>query len=129
MISVFTFSVVNYLTSKISGKNSIICRKKMDEHFYKRPNRFECLESMRVRGDLCDVTIQVHFNVFFCNFSLRKFNEKYFYGLYFVQVHGKMFVAHKIILAATIPYFQKMFTNDFLEKNQKVVSISSITPE
>ena len=31
----------------------------MQELVYKRPNHFESLDSMRVSGELCDVTIQV----------------------------------------------------------------------
>ena len=32
----------------------------MEKLTYQRPNHFEPLDSMRTRGDLCDVTIQVN---------------------------------------------------------------------
>ena len=43
-----------------------------------------------------------------------------------MQVEDETYPVHKVILAASIPYFQKMFMNDFMEKNQKIVKISDI---
>ena len=48
--------------------------------------------------------------------------------MYFMQVEDKTYPAHKVILAANVPYFLNMFSNDFLEKNKTVIPISDVYP-
>ncbi|KAK3577962.1 hypothetical protein CHS0354_020801 [Potamilus streckersoni] len=62
---------------------------------------FPVFEDIRRQGKLCDVTLKV---------GDRKFR------------------AHRIILAATIPYFQAMFTHDMVESKQDEISMQGIDP-
>ncbi|XP_063222468.1 kelch-like protein 18 [Bacillus rossius redtenbacheri] len=62
---------------------------------------FPIVEEIRRQGKLCDVTL---------------------------KVDDESFSAHRIILAATIPYFHAMFTNDMLESKQKDIVIRGIDP-
>lgn len=60
---------------------------------------FPVMEEIRRQGKLCDVT---------------------------VRVDEASFSAHRIVLCATIPYFQAMFTSDMLESRQREVTIKGI---
>ena len=42
------------------------------------------------------------------------------------QVENETFSAHRIVLAATIPYFDLMFSHDMLEARQKEIIIQGI---
>lgn len=42
-----------------------------------------------------------------------------------IKVGDKEFPAHRIILCATIPYFNAMFTNDLAERNQSFIELKS----
>ena len=64
-------------------------------------NAFPVMEDVRRAGKLCDVTIRVGENVFH---------------------------AHRIVLAATIPYFHAMFTHDMAEAKQREISILGVEP-
>ena len=60
------------------------------------------LDSMRDSGTLCDVTL---------------------------LVDGAEFPAHKVVLAASSPYFQAMFTSSFKEKDESRQEIHGIDHE
>lgn len=62
---------------------------------------FPVMEDIRKLGKLCDITI---------------------------KVEDSCFSAHRIVLCATIPYFQAMFTSDMLESKQKEVEVRGIDP-
>lgn len=64
-------------------------------------NAFPVMEDIRKQGKLCDVTI---------------------------KVDNSHFSAHRIVLCATIPYFNAMFTNDMLESRQREVEVRGIDP-
>ncbi|XP_067928140.1 kelch-like protein 18 isoform X1 [Watersipora subatra] len=57
------------------------------------------MEQIRRHGKLCDVTL---------------------------KVGDSKFSAHKVVLAATIPYFQAMFTHDMIESKQDEITMSGI---
>ena len=42
------------------------------------------------------------------------------------QIGEQKFTAHRIVLAATIPYFQAMFTHDMVESTQDEISMKGI---
>ena len=63
-------------------------------------NAFPLMEEIRKQGKLCDVTI---------------------------KVDDQSFSAHRIVLCATIPYFNAMFTHDMLESRQKEVMFKLLT--
>lgn len=46
-----------------------------------------------------------------------------------MQVGYTAYSAHKVILAANVPYFQNMFNNNFPEKNQEILPICEVNPE
>ena len=72
--------------------------------FYQKdlPNQgFPMMESIRREGKLCDVTLVVG------EHSIR---------------------AHRIVLAANIPYFRAMFTHDMAESRQSDITMRSIDP-
>ncbi|XP_044734997.1 kelch-like protein 18 [Chrysoperla carnea] len=60
---------------------------------------FRHMEEIRRQGKLCDVIL---------------------------KVDGHSFSAHKIVLAATIPYFYAMFTHDMIESKMTEITIHSI---
>lgn len=62
---------------------------------------FPVMEDIRKQGKLCDITI---------------------------KVENSCFSAHRIVLCATIPYFNAMFTHDMLESKQKEVEVRGIDP-
>ena len=45
-----------------------------------------------------------------------------------LQVGDQTFRAHRIVLAASIPYFHAMFTNDMVESKQEEITISGVDP-
>uniref|UniRef100_T1IKW7 Kelch-like protein diablo n=1 Tax=Strigamia maritima TaxID=126957 RepID=T1IKW7_STRMM len=63
---------------------------------------FPIMEEIRRQGKLCDVTL---------------------------KIDNQSFTAHRIVLAATIPYFQAMFTHDMAESKQKEITIQGIEPQ
>ncbi|KAH7717059.1 Protein KEL-3 a [Aphelenchoides avenae] len=62
---------------------------------------FPNFDQLRRSGQLCDITL---------------------------VAQGVAFRAHKAVLAATIPYFNIMFTTDMLEAQQKTVTLTQIDP-
>ncbi|XP_059172839.1 kelch-like protein 18 [Physella acuta] len=64
-------------------------------------NAFPTIADIRRQGQLCDVTL---------------------------KVADQKFSAHRIILAATIPYFHAMFTHDMVETKQNEITMESIEP-
>ncbi|KAJ4448640.1 hypothetical protein ANN_00030 [Periplaneta americana] len=60
---------------------------------------FPIMEEIRRQGKLCDVTL---------------------------KVDDQSFSAHRIVLAATIPYFNAMFTHDMVESKQRDITIQGI---
>ncbi|XP_034233839.1 kelch-like protein 18 [Thrips palmi] len=62
-------------------------------------NGFPIMEEIRRQGKLCDVTL---------------------------KVDDQSFSAHRIVLAANIPYFHAMFTNDMVESTQRDITIHGI---
>lgn len=62
---------------------------------------FPVIEDIRRRTKLCDVTLKVGD----CKFS-----------------------AHRIVLAASIPYFHAMFTHDMIESKQEEIAVQGIEP-
>ncbi|KAL7645652.1 UNVERIFIED_CONTAM: hypothetical protein RMT77_004038 [Armadillidium vulgare] len=62
---------------------------------------FQLMEEIRRRGKLCDVTL---------------------------KVSDQCFTAHRIVLAAVIPYFNAMFTHDMAESKQKEITMQGIDP-
>ncbi|KAG8234651.1 hypothetical protein J437_LFUL006539 [Ladona fulva] len=60
---------------------------------------FPIMEEIRRQGKLCDVTL---------------------------IVDNQSFSAHRIVLAATIPYFHAMFTHDMAERQQKDIKMEGI---
>ncbi|XP_060522412.1 kelch-like protein 18 [Cylas formicarius] len=63
------------------------------------PSAFPLMADIRRQGKLCDVVL---------------------------KVDGQHFSAHKIVLAATIPYFNAMFMNDMVESRNKEIEIKCI---
>ncbi|MCL4136377.1 UNVERIFIED_CONTAM: hypothetical protein GTU68_046085 [Idotea baltica] len=63
---------------------------------------FQFMEEIRRRGKLCDVTL---------------------------KVDDQCFTAHRIVLAAVIPYFKAMFTHDMAESKQKEITMQGIEPK
>ena len=66
---------------------------------------------------------------------MRMYNIKYSLRLYskgtnvhFAQVGESKFSAHRIVLAAAIPYFHAMFTSDMVESKQEEITMSGIEP-
>ncbi|XP_070536116.1 kelch-like protein 18 [Ptychodera flava] len=62
---------------------------------------YPIMESIRRQGKLCDVTL---------------------------KVGDKKFTAHRIVLAASIPYFHAMFTHDMMECKQDEIAMKGIEP-
>uniref|UniRef100_A0A1B6L363 Kelch-like protein diablo n=1 Tax=Graphocephala atropunctata TaxID=36148 RepID=A0A1B6L363_9HEMI len=62
-------------------------------------NGFPVMEEIRRHGKLCDVTL---------------------------KVEDQSFSGHRIVLAATIPYFHAMFTHDMVESKQRDITIHGI---
>ncbi|KRY82181.1 Kelch-like protein 18 [Trichinella pseudospiralis] len=63
---------------------------------------FQCFEELRRLGKLCDVTL---------------------------LVNGSKFHAHRIVLAATIPYFKAMFTHDMAEKSLTQITVQGVNED
>ena len=51
-----------------------------------------------------------------------------FHFLISSKVGEQKFSAHRVILAATIPYFNAMFTNDMVEANMNEITMEGIEP-
>ena len=49
--------------------------------------------------------------------------------MFHLQVGDTKFRAHRIILAASIPYFNAMFTHDMVESKQDEISMQGIDPK
>ncbi|XP_071496288.1 kelch-like protein 18 [Diadema antillarum] len=62
---------------------------------------YSAMESIRRQGKLCDVTL---------------------------KVDEHKFSAHRIVLAASVPYFHAMFTTDMVESKQEEITMSGIDP-
>ncbi|XP_064610470.1 LOW QUALITY PROTEIN: kelch-like protein 18 [Liolophura sinensis] len=62
---------------------------------------FPQMENIRRQGKLCDVTL---------------------------KVGEQKFTAHRIVLAASIPYFNAMFTHDMVESKQDEITMQGIDP-
>lgn len=46
-----------------------------------------------------------------------------------LQVENQSFSAHRIVLAATIPYFHAMFTHNMAESRIKEITMKEIDPQ
>jgi kelch-like protein 18 len=79
------------------------------------PLAFPCMEEIRRQGRLCDVVLKV-----------RHFSRENPKLLILLQIDGQDFSAHKIVLAATIPYFHAMFMNDMVESRNKEIEMKCI---
>lgn len=73
------------------------------------------MEEIRRQGRLCDVVLKV-----------RHFSRENPKLLILLQIDGQDFSAHKIVLAATIPYFHAMFMNDMVESRNKEIEMKCI---
>jgi kelch-like protein 18 len=62
---------------------------------------FQTMEEIRRMGKLCDITL---------------------------VANDHKFTAHKIVLAASIPYFHAMFLHEMIESKQDVITINSVDP-
>lgn len=51
------------------------------------------------------------------------------FSVFFSQVEDQSFSAHRIVLAATIPYFYAMFTHDMAESRVKEITMKEIDPQ
>lgn len=51
------------------------------------------------------------------------------YFHFIAQVEDQSFSAHRIVLAATIPYFYAMFTHDMAESRVKEITMKEIDPQ
>ncbi|OXU28347.1 hypothetical protein TSAR_008304 [Trichomalopsis sarcophagae] len=71
-------------------------------YIYKRPDHSAWLQTIRERDELCDVTI---------------------------KVRNKQIRAHKLVLAATIDYFHRMFLGNSEERMKDVISIDDFDEE
>ena len=60
--------------------------------------------------------------------SKRVSREHCFYLALSMQVGDQKFTAHRIVLAATIPYFHAMFTHDMAEATQNEITMQGIDP-
>lgn len=76
-----------------------------DTHIFRQPElptlAFPMIAEIRRQGKLCDVTL---------------------------KVGEQKFSAHRIVLAATIPYFNAMFTHDMVEANMNEITMEGIEP-
>lgn len=66
------------------------------------------------------VLISCHFNNTFTN----AINE--IFQISQIQAEDQSFTAHRIVLAATIPYFKAMFTHNMVESKMQEISIQGI---
>lgn len=78
---------------------------------------FPCFDEMRREQRLCDVTIKVSL----LRMSSIMFNSNSSSSI--SKIDGSLFLAHRVVLAATIPYFKAMFTCDMMEARQDVIDI------
>ena len=51
-----------------------------------------------------------------------------FIVIFCLKVGERMFTAHRIVLAASIPYFHAMFTHDMVESKQNEITMQGIDP-
>ncbi|VDN53417.1 unnamed protein product [Dracunculus medinensis] len=58
--------------------------------------------------------------------NLAHFRDQKFMCDIEIEVEGVVFVAHRYVLAAAIPYFQSMFSSEMLESRQRKISIKDI---
>jgi len=71
-------------------------------HYKEHPaSAFPAMEDIRRQGKLCDISLTVGTHTF---------------------------QAHRIVLAATVPYFRAMFTHDMKEANQREIVIHEVEP-
>lgn len=47
----------------------------------------------------------------------------------FLQIEDQTFAAHRIVLAASIPYFHAMFMNNMAESRIKEITMKEIEPQ
>lgn len=73
------------------------------------------MREIRRQGKLCDVTIKVE--------------EKTHPDEDGTSASQLSFSAHRIVLAATIPYFYAMFMNDMREHREKEITMKEIEPQ
>jgi len=97
----FQFSIVSPI-----GEPDLVeladCEESTIFHQKDLPNGgFSAMEDIRRQGKLCDVTL---------------------------KIDDHSFHAHRVVLAATIPYFRAMFTHDMVESKQADITMRSIDP-
>ncbi|KAK7495717.1 hypothetical protein BaRGS_00013164 [Batillaria attramentaria] len=89
----------------LSNKAKPVGRDYEDTVVYRKPDlpaiAFPVIADIRRQGKLCDVTL---------------------------KVGEQKFSAHRIILAASIPYFNAMFTHDMIESKQNEITMEGIEP-
>lgn len=80
-------------------------------------------DTLNIFNISCDYTSAKHANVSFTVFQ-ELWERKQVCDV-IIKVGGREFPAHRIILCATIPYFNAMFTNDLAERNQSFIELKS----
>ena len=46
-----------------------------------------------------------------------------------IVVEGREFLAHKFLLAASVPYFHSMFTHNLIESRQEIITLKDMDPD
>jgi len=88
---------------------------------------FPIMEQIRSDSRLCDIKLKVH--ALFCIIltGLRSYVRREIYKCcFFEQVEDVAVDAHRIVLAATIPYFHAMFTTDMKESKQSEITLQGM---
>ncbi|XP_029774947.1 kelch-like protein 18 isoform X5 [Suricata suricatta] len=101
------------------------------------PSRgYGVMEEIRRQGKLCDVTLKLKLRMLSCLQNGRP--EETVLAPVFqwtcpavfraVKIGDHKFSAHRIVLAASIPYFHAMFTNDMMECKQDEIVMQGMDP-
>lgn len=86
---------------------------------------FPLMKEIRRQGKLCDVTLKVRINQRMVLLIQCDFISCFL----LTKVEDQSFSAHRIVLAATIPYFYAMFTHDMAESRVKEITMKEIDPQ
>lgn len=91
---------------------------------------FPLMKEIRRQGKLCDVTLKVRIKFYFRNQHISPWLPwSQFYLNFWFQIEEQSFSAHRIVLAATIPYFYAMFTHNLVESRIKEIEMKEIEPQ